>query len=800
MEGASRTEVMAGDRHQRLAEIFLAACDLPAAERGRYLDGSCAGDAALRAEVESLLARDARQADLLDHPLPSPAVPAADPLIGRRVGRYHVKTFLGLGGLGRVYAAVQERPHRIVALKVMRPGIASGSALRRFEFEAQALARLRHPGVAEVYEAGTWDDGSGGVPWFAMEYIPNARTITAFARQKDLGTRERLQLFIRVCEAVDHGHQKGIIHRDLKPDNILIDPRGDPKIIDFGVARATDSDMAVTTLQTDIGQLIGTLQYMSPEQCAADPHDIDTRSDVYALGVVLYELLCGRTPYDVARLAIHEAARTIREQAPARPSTIDRALRGDIETIALKALEKERERRYRSAIDLADDIRRYLGSEPIEARPPSALYHFRRFVARNRRLVGLAAAVFIVLVAGIIGTSLALGRALRAEERALTEADKSAQVAGFLQAMLGGINPEVARGRDTALLREILDSTARRIGTDLADQPEVEASIRDTLGRTCQAIGLYAAAEEHLERALATRRRVLGDDHPDSLDSISNLGFLLKTQGKLADAEPLYREALDRSRRVHGNDHRSTLSSIMNLGALLQTQGKLAEAEPYYREALEGCRRVLGEDDVQAISSMSNMAILLQSQGRHDEAESYSRAAMQGMRRLHGDDHPGTLTAANNLGALLQKLGRLAEAEPYCREAFEGRRRMLGEDHLNTLNSMTVLGALYMAMDRLGEAEPLLASAVERARRSMPPGHWMTGTFLAKYATCLVALHRDEEAEAALVEAHRVLDAALGPGHEHTVKAANDLARLRERRGPAGPDAPAQPPLARDEP
>ncbi|MEE9269749.1 MAG: protein kinase, partial [Candidatus Krumholzibacteria bacterium] len=266
----------------------------------------------------------------------------------KRIGQYHIKRVIASGGMGTVYEVVQEKPRRTVALKVMKRGVISRAARRRFEYESQLLARLRHPGIAQVYEAGMHDDVSGPLPYFAMEYIPNAKPITEYANQKNLGTRQRLELFTQVCEAVHHGHQKGIIHRDLKPGNLLVDAQGQVKIIDFGVARSTDSDMAVTTQQTAVGELIGTLKYMSPEQCEADPHDIDTRSDVYALGVVLYELLSGRLPYDLTATPVYEVPRVIREVSAAPLSTLDKTLRGDVETIVEKALEKDRERRYQS--------------------------------------------------------------------------------------------------------------------------------------------------------------------------------------------------------------------------------------------------------------------------------------------------------------------------------------------------------------------------------------------------------------------------------------------------------------------
>ncbi len=320
--------------------------------------------------------------------------------IPKRIARYHVKSVIASGGMGTVYEAVQEQPHRTVALKLMKHGIASRSALRRFEYESQILARLRHSGIAQVYEAGTHRDDSGTTPYFAMEYIVGAKPITKYAKEKKLGTRDRIKLFTQVCDAIHHGHQKGVIHRDLKPSNILVDAQGKVKIIDFGVARSTDSDLAVTTLQTDIGQLIGTLQYMSPEQCEGDPHDIDTRSDVYALGVVFYEMLCERMPYEVKKSAIHEATRVIREQEPAKLSTLNNTLRGDVETIVLKALEKDRERRYQSALALADDIERHLKHEPILARPPSVTYQLGKFVRRRRLpLVAVSALVLALAVA-----------------------------------------------------------------------------------------------------------------------------------------------------------------------------------------------------------------------------------------------------------------------------------------------------------------------------------------------------------------------------------------------------------------
>lgn len=338
------------------------------------------------------------------------------------IGRYKILRLIGEGGMGAVYEAEQEHPRRTVALKVIKPGMASPELLRRFEQEAQALGRLQHPGIAQIYEAGTADAGFGPQPYFAMEFI-QGKTLREYADQHRLSARARLEMMAKVAEAVHHAHQRGLIHRDLKPGNIMVDETGQPKILDFGVARVTDSD-AHATMQTDLGQLVGTLAYMSPEQVLADPLELDTRSDVYALGVILYELLAARLPYDISR-KLHEALLAIREEDPARLSSINRMYRGDIETIAAKALEKDKTRRYSSAMELSADIRHYLNDEPIVARPPSLGYQLQKFSRRHKALVGGVVAVFVVLIAGIVVSTSQMIRAQGAEKDAFEERDKT---------------------------------------------------------------------------------------------------------------------------------------------------------------------------------------------------------------------------------------------------------------------------------------------------------------------------------------------------------------------------------------
>ncbi len=415
---------MTANIQERIHAIFERALQLAEDQRSAYVSEACADDARLRAEVESLLAHNARvPEDFMRAPestegsKPKATSESGDHLIGRRIAAYTIRNVIGSGGMGTVYEAQQHNPKRIVALKVVRAGIASDSALRRFEHESQILARLLHRNIAQIYEAGTFRDESAGdlpLPFFAMERVPDAVSITRFARQRGLSMRDRLALFTQVCDAVQHGHQKGVIHRDLKPGNILVDSSAQVKIIDFGVARSTDSDVAATTIQTDAGQLIGTIQYMSPEQCEADPLGLDTRSDIYALGVVLYELLTGQPPYDVGNRALHSAARVICEQPPDRPSTINRKLRGDIEIVVLKALEKDREKRYASAAELGEEIDRFLRREPIEAKAPTVLTRLLRWATRHQAQATAVLCLLIavsVLAATRVATSLYNSRA-----------------------------------------------------------------------------------------------------------------------------------------------------------------------------------------------------------------------------------------------------------------------------------------------------------------------------------------------------------------------------------------------------
>jgi len=691
---------------------------------------------------------DPRVAETVTHePIPHPSP------LPERIGRYHIKRVIASGGMGTVYEATQDNPRRVVAVKVMKQGIASKSALRRFEYEGQILGRLRHPGIAQIYEAGTHHDPAApgaAVPYFAMEYIPNAKLITKFAEEKKLGTRQRMELFAKVCDAIHHGHQKGIIHRDLKPSNILVDSTGQVKIIDFGVARCTDSDMAVTTLQTDVGQLIGTLQYMSPEQCEGDPHDIDTRSDVYALGVVFYQLLSGSLPYDVTRMAMHQATRAIREQHPTKLSILDKTLRGDVETIALKALEKERERRYQSAADLGHDIHRYLTGEAIFARRASIVYQLRLFARRNKAVFASLAAVFVVLLAGVIVSTSLYVRAEGEAERAKKERDKAERIASFMGDILKGAGPSVALGRDATMLREMLDVAANRIGTgELKDSPEAELQLRLAVGKTYTELGAYERARELLEPSIRLAQTLYGEEHLLVATSLHNLAEAFFESGRNSlEGEGLTRKALAMRRKLLGEEHADVAASLNQLGAfLIQFLNKVAEAEPLFREALAMRRKLLGEEHADVAESLNNLGYYQEHQGNYPEAERLYREALAMQRKLLGEEHPALAGNLHNLAGLVARQGDLAEAERLQREVVTMFRKVKGEEHPDLPLYVLHLGKYVRDQGRLTEAEGLINEAIEKYRKAHGESHHGIGYARSDLGECLTKMGRFEEAE-----------------------------------------------------
>ena len=782
---------MDSNRYQEAKKLFEAARGLGGEERRAYLETHCAADEAMRDEVESLLKAHDQLTGFLSAPalgshfnLPGASTPPPniDETPAESFGHFTIIRTLGEGGMGIVYLAQQDNPRREVALKVIRAGVTSRKMLARFEYEAQVLGNLQHQGIAHIYEAGTVNDGNGEQPFFAMEYV-RGRSLLEYAETHRLGTRQRLELLGKICEAVDHAHQKGVIHRDLKPGNILVTETGQPKILDFGVARATDSDIQTTTLQTDMGQLIGTVPYMSPEQAAGDPNDLDTRSDVYALGVIGYELLAGRLPYKMEGLMIHEAVRIIREETPIPLSTVNRVFRGDVETIIGKALEKDRHRRYQSARDLAADIDRYLSERPITARPPSTLYQFGKFTRRNRALVGGIAAVILTLIAGVVGTSIGMARAVTARDEAQTQLAKAQQVTGFLRRLLAGSDPTNAAGRDTQLLRSILDDAARDIDVDLAGQPEAEALIRNTIGSTYRMIGDFDAAETHLNRALELVEAYHEADDPEFLETRYNLAWLRLGQGRGDEAMTLFQDNVERRKRLYGALHPDTFQDAIGILHVYQYQHRWFDMANDAEELLELARDTLGNEHEHTINLVSLLADAYNFLGRYEESIALNKAALDLKRRLWGASHPGTLANMQILASSYRQLKRLDEAEPLYLEVYERMLDIYGPDHLKTNNAKNSLALLYKFQDRYKEAEELYLQVLDFNRRVLGEPHQHTLVTMNNLASVYHQQDRLPEAERLMVERRDICARHFGPRDSKTLNAWLNLAVMLDYAG-----------------
>ncbi len=796
------------------------------------------------------------------------AADARRSVLPQSIGPYRVHELLGEGGMGVVYLAEQREPvRRRVALKVIKPGMDSEAILARFETERQALAILNHPGVAKVFDAGATDDGR---PYFVMEYVAGD-PITTHCDTHNLGLHERLELFRQVCDAIQHAHHKGIIHRDIKPSNVLValvDGQAQVKVIDFGVAKATDQRLTDKTLFTMHGSLLGTPEYMSPEQAGLSGFDVDTRSDVYSLGVLLYELLVGARPFDSKTLrgaAAAEMLRIIHEDEPPRPTTrlaalgaeatliarhrrqdprsLVRRLRGELEWITMRSLEKNPAHRYHSATELSDDIGRYLKQQPVVAGPPGAGYRLRKFTRRHRIGVGAAAVLLLGLVVGVAGFGIGLVRALEAESvardeaaRANREARTSGHVSEFLVRLFEVPDPSEARG-NAVTAREILDEGAARLHDQaLADEPQVQAQLQETIGRVYRNLGLYASARGLLEQSLASRRAIYGDQSEEVATSMNLLAQVREYQGEYEEAEILYRETLELRRRLHGEQHPEVANSLNNLAALQRNIGDLDAAAALYEQAL-AIDRSLGSTDPGGIAAtMSNLALVRQDQGDLEAAEALMREALSLMRDADGNDHPNVAVATNNLAMMVYNRGDLGEAARLFEEALAMDRQILGDDHPETGNVMSNLAATRKALGQVEVAEALyresleikraalgprhpqvaitmsqlagllldredgeaaatlFALAVDILRETVGPDHWMVAQVRSHHGTALASLDRRAEAEAELLAAYTGLDAAFGADHVRTRETAARLVALYDGWGrPAAADPYREP-------
>ena len=588
-------------------------------------------------------------------------LPNGPGVIPAKIGPYVIKRVIASGGMGTVYEAMQENPRRPAAVKVVKRSMASGDALRRFEREAQALARLRHPGIAQIYEAGTYEEAGVSLPFFALEYIPNAKTIIEFAKSRNFGVREKLDLFLQVCEAVHYGHQRGIIHRDLKPGNILVDSQGRVRIIDFGVARAIDADLEQADLQTKVGQIIGTAQYMSPEQFDADPNDLDTRSDVYALGVVLYELLAGKLPYNIEHSGVFEVARIIREEQPTALGAVVSGIGSEVELITAKALEKDRERRYQSAFGIGADIRHYLKGEAISAKPTSLGYQVRVLARKNKAVVGLAALAVAFLVIGII-TTTGLYVDVRAERTKSEMAARKALAANeFLVGTLSAIVP-YGYG-DVKTIGDLCDRVSLDIDDAFPDNQAVEADVRNMIGKMYSRLDNRTQAEQQLRKAYLLRRDNLGQTHELSLQALLDLNdfyYVFGPPEKNVETSESYFEIIS---EYLGPDHDKTLEARDLLLSALYVAGHFNRAEKLAREYHLAVVKRYGKESEEAIDAKESLGVFLLLNGSLTAARTSAKEVYDLVLNLPDGNNYDESSARDNYAATLVSLGELDEAK-----------------------------------------------------------------------------------------------------------------------------------------
>lgn len=870
--GASPAEVA---QHERISALFLEAIDVDPGARESYLARACADDLELRKRVEALLTRDAGTA-LVDAPVlrstvlgefAASAARMDEPPV--RIGDYEILGLLGQGGMATVYRAQQTAPKRMVALKVLNAGWLSAGLLRRFEIETEFLARLHHPGIAQIYEAGTADVGGVRTPFFAMELVDGLR-LTEYCNRRNLDPSARLRLLLRVCDAVQHAHQRGVIHRDLKPGNILVAdevetgqqdgvgtagaahrtsgaensrlPAAQAKVLDFGVARAIDTDVTQMTAKTHTGELIGTLPYMSPEQVSGPAHRIDTRSDIYALGVIAYELLSGRLPIDVRACPIPDAVRRICDDEPTRLSSLNRTARGDLETIVAKAMEKDKERRYATVAELAADIDRYLKHEPILARPASVLYNLGKFARRNRGLVYGTAATMLALVGGIVGTTYGLLRAREQRDEALQarEAERIAKVTAqqetalalsvnqFLNRMFESANPmgDAAQSHRDFTVREMLDVESQRLKEAFQDQPFVERELRVTIGKAYRVLGQFEQAELHLRRAmqlalqgatprrdrvariqrelgavlvrkdqidagvemlrasLATEREIGSPEGPDAVMAESQLAWALISQEKFDEAQPLLEHVIQVHERSDSREDRESLAGALNnLARLRRALDDNDAAEALYQRSLDLFAQLHGPDYAAIGTIENNLAVIAAVRGDYGLAEKRYRRAIQIMEHALGDEHPVLADTLNNLAGVLSDRMQYDSAIETSLRALQVYRNTVGQLHSDYLLCLANTATIQFEAHRFEDALRSIDELRARYRIVLGEDHWRTHYGDCMYANALVELGRYDAAESVLGPAFERLKALRPPPAAHTLVGVRVWVKLFERTG-----------------
>lgn len=720
-------------------------------------------------------------------------LPSADSFPGYKIlGEIH------RGGQGVVYRALQKSTQRTVAIKVMHEGPFAGASDRaRFEREIQILGRFNHPSIVAIHDSGE----AAGSAFFVMDYIEGA-PLDVYMTQGERTVSETLRLFTKICDAVNAAHLRGVIHRDLKPGNIRVDTAGEPHVLDFGLARVID-DSAAAQAFTMTGQFVGSLPWASPEQAEGARDRVDMRTDVYSLGVILYQMLTGEFPYSIAG-GVGEVVDRILTDEPIRPRTLRRQINDEVETIVLKCLAKERERRYQTAGELTRDIRHYLAGEPIEAKRDSAGYVLGKHLRRHKLPLAIVAGFVAVVTVGFV-TSLTFWRlaaderddaqAARAAEaaqrvlaesnaeRAEHEAAKARAVVDFLtDDLLAAADPRNTSNREITV-KEVLDEAAGAVEGRFENEPLVESSIRETLGRTYLNLGEYDLAEAQFHAALVLRRSELDDDHPGVLASKADLAELYRMQSRYDEAEPLLADALATSRRVLGDEHPDTLARMNNLALLYRDLGRYPDAQQLMTEVLPGFRKTLGPENENTLAAMTNLAKVYRSLGQYAKSEALYLEVVATKRRVLGEDHPLTLAATTSLAVLYSDQRRPSDAEALLVEAVDRYRRTLGDRHSHTLRAMHMLANTYRDQRRHDEAEPLLKETLSLQRAVLGEDHYDTLTTLSTLGLTYLEAGRHAEAEPLLVESLERKRRVLGAEHPTTLMSMHYLGSLRRSQG-----------------
>ncbi len=702
---------------------------------------------------------------------------------------YEVFEEIHRGGQGVVYRAVQKATKRVVAIKVMRGGVFFGPRDKgRFDREVRILAQLEHPNIVAIHDSGT----AMGHHYFVMDYIAGC-ALDEYVVGRCGTVDETLRLFARICDAVSSAHLRGIIHRDLKPSNIRVDEHDEPHVLDFGLAKfdAEHDEGSSARAMTLTGQFVGSLPWASPEQADGTPGQIDPRTDVYSLGVVLYQMLTGRFPYAVAG-KMRDVLHRILEAAPVKPSRLRKEIDGEVETIVLKCLAKRPDERYQSAASIGEDVRRYLAHQPILAHPPSAAYQLRKLVSRHKLPVALFFSLFVLTLGFAVWMTVLyraaganLVRALDAEREAQTDANTAREVTDFLVGLFEVSNPSEATA-NSVTAREVLDRGAERIRTDLRDQPRIQGRLMDTMGRVYTHLALFDEAEGLLDEALVIQRP-MADEYPLGLaDTLVDRAWLRIQQGDPPAAETLMREALDLRRAELGNDHWRTAQCLRNLGLILQHQGHLDEAEQLYRDALDIFHVTLGEEHKDIATCLNNLAYVLRRKSDYAAAEQLDREALAMKSRVVGQGSPSYAQSVNNLAGVLYDQQRYDEAEPMYRDSIEILRNSLGDAHTDLPYPLIGLGRTLLAQDRPDEAEPFVREAISIYSNAYSEDDARTARPRCLLGRCLTASERYAEAETQLLAGHALLLDGRGPDHPATRQAVEGLIELYESWGLPG--------------